>query len=754
MIRDTQSFRERFNRWKNGESYWDIVGKPLNVQSQPRQEDTQNYPIDDFDQYIYSTSNPIGYNDGKDNALAYTNDYDDVLGLDSQKDQKVINMYDSVIVNGQRQTPTPNNPIVGYDGGKDIPEYGHGKNKSRVYSEEQLRKSLMNYGVTDPYMVAGIMGNAKIESGYNPDSVSKSGTYKGLWQLQPGYVQYVTDNYGNYDPESQIRFIADIVKGTLPETKSTTGKWLSIGVSKKLRQIKNTRPEQAAYNFQKYFEGAMGQNNSGRMNAARDVYDSYLFDKNKLTVDKIISQSQAVPVDVTRVQKPLVTYNPNTPTTYSNPAYAQKPVENIPTDIQRPKSILPNIIDTYNNLQNDQQPLIIQPKRSFIQPQWQNGKDSQQVDMSKVGMGAEKKPNYFIDNTMNPLPEVTITGDALKNNNRMYKSSFDRSINPYLDMFNATIGQPMNVLSPAQQFGAITDIAKGKKTYAQSIFGGNSGFVTDNYQHNHPIISAGTNLLGDIVIPYTGVKIAKYTNNLLDLRALNNFNKKYNYTAINPKKSIIFNDNKLDQVFDYTVNRHNTFVRGVDPYETQKFGRLTDKTPEEAAKYSLTHIPKTYEGNNAGLALNEDGLYVSNDFGTAAGYTNGNGYIGIVRRPIQYGQKTRRGFLADNDFIFTKPKGSARKFYSTTDEPAPKNNLQRDYPIDWSKNGQKFEVRANAGATIIKSKKQKLNPDFRHYVIIGKEGEEPLDLIDMRKMKNIGHKGHYGQGAVGLSRKK
>ena len=428
MIRDTQSFRERFNRWKNGESYWDIVGKPLNVQSQPRQEDTQNYPIDDFDQYIYSTSNPIGYNDGKDNALAYTNDYDDVLGLDSQKDQKVINMYDSVIVNGQRQTPTPNNPIVGYDGGKDIPEYGHGKNKSRVYSEEQLRKSLMNYGVTDPYMVAGIMGNAKIESGYNPDSVSKSGTYKGLWQLQPGYVQYVTDNYGNYDSESQIRFIADIVKGTLPETKSTTGKWLSTGVSKKLRQIKNTRPEQAAYNFQKYFEGAMGQNNSGRMNAARDVYDSYLFDKNKLTVDKIISQSQAVPVDVTRVQKPLVTYNPNTPTTYSNPAYAQKPVENIPTDIQRPKSILPNIIDTYNNLQNDQQPLIIQPKRSFIQPQWQNGKDSQQVDMSKVGMGAEKKPNYFIDNTMNPLPEVTITGDALKNNNRIYSTAFDSNI--------------------------------------------------------------------------------------------------------------------------------------------------------------------------------------------------------------------------------------------------------------------------------------------------------------------------------------
>lgn len=408
---------------ETGQSYWDLIGRPLTKKEEGPKQYTLADIEDEVNQYALDH-----FSEGKDNAQAYINDYDDVLGLDSQKDQKVINMYDSVIVNGQRQTPTPNNPIVGYDGGKDIPEYGHGKNKSRVYSEEQLRKSLMNYGVTDPYMVAGIMGNAKIESGYNPDSVSKSGTYKGLWQLQPGYVQYVTDNYGNYDPESQIRFIADIVKGTLPETKSTTGKWLSTGVSKKLRQIKNTRPEQAAYNFQKYFEGAMGQNNSGRMNAARDVYDSYLFDKNKLTVDKIISQSQAVPVDVTRVQKPLVTYNPNTPTTYSNPAYAQKPVENIPTDIQRPKSILPNIIDTYNNLQNDQQPLIIQPKRSFIQPQWQNGKDSQQVDMSKVGMGAEKKPNYFIDNTMNPLPEVTVTGDVLKNNNRIYSTAFDSNI--------------------------------------------------------------------------------------------------------------------------------------------------------------------------------------------------------------------------------------------------------------------------------------------------------------------------------------
>ena len=29
MKRDTNSFQERYNRWKNGENYWDIVDSPL-----------------------------------------------------------------------------------------------------------------------------------------------------------------------------------------------------------------------------------------------------------------------------------------------------------------------------------------------------------------------------------------------------------------------------------------------------------------------------------------------------------------------------------------------------------------------------------------------------------------------------------------------------------------------------------------------------------------------------------------------------
>lgn len=175
--------------------------------------------------------------------------------------------------------------------------------------------------------------------------------------------------------------------------------------------------------------------------------------------------------------------------------------------------------------------------------------------------------------------------------------------------------------------------------------------------------------LGQVVKPIWNIG-SHLINNYKDVKALNNFINKYDYSIIKPKTSLMFNDKKLDDAFDYIVKRHNTFSRGVDSYETQKFGRLLDLSPEEAARYSLTHIPKVYKGNNAGLLPNENGLYLSNSFNTAAGYTNrGNGYVGIVRRPIKYGQTTRRDFLQENDFIFNRPPGTAKRFFTTTDDP-------------------------------------------------------------------------------------
>ena len=62
----------------------------------------------------------------------------------------------------------------------------------------------------------------------------------------------------------------------------------------------------------------------------------------------------------------------------------------------------------------------------------------------------------------------------------------------------AVLGQlasGLNVLSPSQQFGAIVDWAQGERGYWEGIGGGNSGFFTDEYAKEHPIITSTGNAL-------------------------------------------------------------------------------------------------------------------------------------------------------------------------------------------------------------------------------------------------------------------
>ena len=67
----------------------------------------------------------------------------------------------------------------------------------------------------------------------------------------------------------------------------------------------------------------------------------------------------------------------------------------------------------------------------------------------------------------------------------------------------AVLGQlasGLNVLSPSQQFGALTDWAQGKKGYWDSIGSGNSGLFTDNYAEKHPIVSTIGNMIADGIV--------------------------------------------------------------------------------------------------------------------------------------------------------------------------------------------------------------------------------------------------------------
>lgn len=67
----------------------------------------------------------------------------------------------------------------------------------------------------------------------------------------------------------------------------------------------------------------------------------------------------------------------------------------------------------------------------------------------------------------------------------------------------AVLGQlasGLNVLSPSQQFGAIVDWAQGEKGYWEGIGGGNSGFFTDEYAKEHPIVSTIGNMIADGIV--------------------------------------------------------------------------------------------------------------------------------------------------------------------------------------------------------------------------------------------------------------
>lgn len=73
-----------------------------------------------------------------------------------------------------------------------------------------------------------------------------------------------------------------------------------------------------------------------------------------------------------------------------------------------------------------------------------------------------------------------------------------RNITPTGVLGNLASG--LNVLSPSQQFGAIVDWAQGEKGYWEGIGGGNSGFFTDKYAEEHPIISTIGNTIADGII--------------------------------------------------------------------------------------------------------------------------------------------------------------------------------------------------------------------------------------------------------------
>ncbi len=267
--------------------------------------------------------------------------------------------------------------------------------------------------------------------------------------------------------------------------------------------------------------------------------------------------------------------------------------------------------------------------------------------------------------------------------------------------------------------------------------------------------------------------------NINDYNNINNFIERYGYTQYKPKLGLVFDDEKLDRLTNQLVSQHNRFTRGVSVAEARKYyGFPEEWTDEQIAEYTLTHPHIPRELNSGGNPERNPVLYTSNSIDLAKQYTDGNGYVGILQRPITY-NPDRSKMLELNDFRFNRlPKEVNNDFNPsiTTDEPYVARNKQQKAELNelnsvkggiaykhkgkvvrtYSPVSPTFlDAQANAGSYMIPTQLP-YDKDFRHYLFYGDPDNEILGLEKLIKYtKPEGAPSvDYKPYSIGFSRKK
>ncbi len=218
---------------------------------------------------------------------------------------------------------------------------------------------------------------------------------------------------------------------------------------------------------------------------------------------------------------------------------------------------------------------------------------------------------------------------------------------------------------------------------------------------------------GSSIMKTVGKKVLKPIKNLGDLKYANeafNTNKKLSFLSS-------FSNKKTDKLIKETVNEGNTFIRGVstnwDEVKPSVKKLLTDvgidykKNPEQAAEYMLTHVPGVTGYGRAGLPKNKDiaGLYTSNSYETAEGYTYGKGYVGKVKKQTLFEGPDRRKWVDQNTLNYYE--GSNVAFEGGDPDFITINNKQFQEKIRTSTDPKDIEESLS---------KTKLSPDLEKKV--------------------------------------
>lgn len=245
---------------------------------------------------------------------------------------------------------------------------------------------------------------------------------------------------------------------------------------------------------------------------------------------------------------------------------------------------------------------------------------------------------------------------------------------------------------------------------------------------------------------------ADLPRNIKDYKNLREFMERYGY-RYNMDKKIVLDSEKMDKLTNHLTNQHNRFTRGVSVTEARKYyGFPENWTDEQVARYCLTHPHSPTKLNSGGNPDQKPMLYTSNSLELSKLYADGDGYIGILQRPVQ-SHPNRSKMLEMNDFRLNKMEGSSSINPSvTTDEPfiyqgvipekliktnsikgglVPEIKGRVRYRYTPVKPGPR-DAQANAGSFMVPTQRPH-DPDFRHYLFPGDPDEGILELTHMTK---------------------
>lgn len=187
MNKNTNDFKSRFERWKNGESYWDIVGRPLQNDKQPTSlTDEEKVELDDY------INNIPKYSEDKHRAGYY--DYMEKLAANKAKEWDenpeltLLNMLNDETYNYRAM----------YDkyGGDDTSHEGHFTDEFKTSYHPTFSNLSMYSGIPSQYNPVGVTGGSWSDN----DSVYHIGDRWG----SPGFNVFKTRDYLDRAEETPV----------------------------------------------------------------------------------------------------------------------------------------------------------------------------------------------------------------------------------------------------------------------------------------------------------------------------------------------------------------------------------------------------------------------------------------------------------------------------------------------------------------------------------------------------------------------